>query len=134
MPKTNKIRRRLGLVPFFQFGSIADPWATLNPGAYPDSPTALVTLLNNVLKTISALAGVYVLVNFILAGYDFFGASGNPEKIALAWAKIWQSVLGLVIVLGAFIIAGVFGYVIYGNPTAIISPTIYGPGAPTPIP
>lgn len=127
MAKTAK-KRRLSLVPFFQFGSIADPWATINPGAYPDSPSALVTLLSNILKTASALAGVYVLINFIMAGYDFFGANGNPEKISGAWAKIWQSVLGLVVILGAFILAGVVGYIIYGDPTEIISPSIYGPG------
>jgi hypothetical protein len=35
----------------------------------------------------------------------YMSAEGDIKKTALAWAKIWQSVLGFVIIASAFVLA-----------------------------
>ena len=90
--------------------------------------SGLITLLNNLLNLMIVGAGLFALVNFILAGYGFMTASGDPQEIEKAWNKIWQSLLGLVIVAGSFTIAAVFGQIIFGSYDAIINPQIKGPG------
>lgn len=107
------------------FGQIPAPpgvekWGGLTGGG-------LVNFLNAILRVLIIVAGIWVLINIILAGYQFIGAAGKPEEIQKAWAKIWQSLLGLLFVAGAFVLAAIFGQIIFGDPTAIIMPTIRGP-------
>ena len=89
--------------------------------------SGLITLLNSVLNLMVMGAGIFALVNFILAGYGFITAGGEPQKIENAWAKIWQSLIGLVIVAGSFTLAGIFGKLIFNDFGAIINPEIQGP-------
>jgi len=56
-------------------------------------------------------------------------SAGNPEKTSGALARINMSLIGLVIIAGANIIAAIIGQVLFGSWTAIINPQIYGPGA-----
>jgi hypothetical protein len=109
-------------------GEVANPWGVLNPNYPAESGAGLVTLLNNLLKTAIVISGIWALINIIVAGYEFISAEGNPEKITKAWNKIWQSLLGVLIVAGSLVLAAIFGQIIFGDPTAIINPRIYGPG------
>lgn len=88
----------------------------------------LMILLNNVLRLVIVLAGLFAFFNILIAGFGFLGASGDPKKVEAAWAKIWQSMLGLLIILGSFILAAIFGWLLFGDARAIMSPKLYGPG------
>jgi hypothetical protein len=83
--------------------------------------------LNLIFNLLVIGAGLYALINFLLAGYSFMSAGDDPKKIEGAWAKIWQTVLGLAFTAGAFVLAAIFGWIIFGSPTAILSPTIPTP-------
>jgi hypothetical protein len=110
-------------------GSITDPWATISPGSYPGTEgQGLIILLNNILKTTIVVAGIWSLINLIVAGFAFMSAQGSPEKITDAWNKIWQTLVGLTIVAGSLVLAAIFGYLVFNDPMAIIQPKIYGPG------
>ena len=107
------------------FGQIKPP-----PGVsqYSGSHGAgLVKFLNNILRLLIIGAGLFALFNFIIAGYEFITAGGDAQKINQAWAKIWQSLLGLVVAAGSFTLAAVFGKLIFGRWDAILTPTIYAP-------
>ncbi len=113
-----------------QFGNVVNPFKSINnasPLASSNQGSGLIILLNTLLKTAIVIAGVYVLFNIILAGYTFLGAGGDPKKVQAAWEKIYQSVIGLVVVAGSLILAMVFSYLIFGNPLEIISPQIFTP-------
>jgi hypothetical protein len=60
----------------------------------------------------------------IFAGFQYISASGDVKKTEAAWAQIWQSLVGLLIISAAFIIAGLVGRLTGIN---ILTPTIYGP-------
>jgi len=55
--------------------------------------TGIMTLLNNFLKLIFIVAGLYVFMNIIIAGFTYMNAGGDPKKLTQAWEKIWQSLL-----------------------------------------
>ena len=84
----------------------------------------LVTIL---MRTIIVIAGVYATFNFLIAGLSFMSAGGDPKKIADAWAKIWQTMLGLVFTAGAFVIGGIVSYLLYEDLRTIFSIRIFGP-------
>ncbi len=80
--------------------------------------------LNRILQILIIIAGVYSLINLIIAGYSFLSAGDDPKKVAGAWQKIWQTLLGLAFAAGAFVLAAIFGQLIFGNPFFILKPEI----------
>ena len=90
----------------------------------------IVLFANNILKLIITIGGVLTFLNILFAGVTFITAAGDPKKIEQAWTKIWQSVLGLAIIAGSFVIAAIIGWILFGDATAILSPNVYGPGQP----
>ena len=73
------------------------------------------------------MAGLYTFWNLILAGYGFMSAGGEAKAIEKAWAKIWQSLMGLLVVAGSFVLAMIFGWLIFQDATVLIAPKIYTP-------
>lgn len=69
-------------------------------------------------------AGIYALFNLVLAGYAFMSAGDDPKKVAGAWAKIWQTLLGLVFAAGALVLAAIIGYLIFGEANILLRPSI----------
>ena len=106
------------------FGCVSPP-----PGVkdYGDFKTGLIPFANNILKLMIVGAGIFAFINIIVAGYGFLSAGGDSKKVEAAWNKIWQSLLGLAFVAGSFVLAAIFGWLIFKDPTAILNPKIYGP-------
>lgn len=104
------------------FGKVNAPQALNRFGGVESG--GIGNLLNIILRVMVVGAGIYSLFNFVLAGYSFLSAGDDPKKVEAAWAKIWQTALGLAVAAGAFVLAGIFGYLIFGNWDAILSPTI----------
>jgi uncharacterized protein (DUF2062 family) len=118
------------------FGTIENPFRAtikggLGVGAYEvGAPGAgLIIIISNLIKLSMVLAGVYTLINIILAGYGFLSAGGDSKLIQKSQERIWRSVLGLVIIVGSILIASVIGFVLYGSTgwNMLISPRIYTP-------
>jgi len=105
------------------FGTISLPESMT--AKYGNEPgTAIGTVIQYFIWILIIGAGIYALINFILAGYAFLSAGEDPKKITGAWAKIWQTALGLLVVAGAFVLAAIFGQLIFGRWDFIINPTI----------
>lgn len=101
------------------FGSIP------NPTKYGGSEgQGLFLFISNVFRLIGIIAGLVLVFQLIMAGFAYISASGDPKKAEAAWTKIWQSLLGIVIVSAAFVIASVVGRF---TGIDILNPTIYGP-------
>lgn len=83
-----------------------------------------IDFANTILKVVIVGAGLYAFINIIVAGYQFLGAEGDVKKVETAWKKIWQSLLGLAFVAGSFVLAAIFGKLIFNDWTAILSPKI----------
>ena len=90
--------------------------------------TAPVTYTNNVISGVIGIFFIVALIYFfwhlVFAGLHLIGSDGDPKKFQQAGDTITQSVLGLVVVSGAFIIAGLVSRFTGIN---IINPVIYGP-------
>lgn len=104
------------------FGSVKEPDALSKFGGVEGG--AIGKLINFIFNTLIVAASVWALLNLILAGYAFISAGDDPKKIEAAWAKIWQTILGLAVAAGAFVLGSIFGQIIFGNPKAILSPEI----------
>lgn len=97
-------------------------------GAYDQPGGGLVGFLNNIFKLITLTAGFFAIVNFILAGYGIMGAAGDPEKLSKAQGKIWNSIIGLILIVASFAFAALLGWMLFKDTNAILNLKIYGPG------
>lgn len=104
------------------FGTIVAPSPLAHFGTDPG--VAIGKLIQLAIWILIIGAGIFALFNFILAGYGFLSAGSDPKKVEGAWAKIWQSALGLAVAAGALVLAAIFGQLIFGSATAILNPTI----------
>ena len=107
------------------FGNIQPPDAIkkyIHPGDDPGQ--GLFTLISNVIKLISVIAGLLLILQLITAGYAFISANADAKKIEAAWSKIWQSLVGLLIISSAFALAGLIERF---TGLQIINPVIHGP-------
>jgi hypothetical protein len=102
------------------FGEIEPPEALSGQEAGP----GIGGLIQRVIWLLIIGAGIYALFNLILAGYAFMSAGDDAKKVAGAWAKIWQSLLGLAVAAGSFVLAAIFGQLIFGDPRFILNPSI----------
>lgn len=107
------------------FGNITPPDSVSKYTATPGRGVG--SLIQIAIWVLIVVAGIYALFNFILAGYGFLSAGDDAKKIAGAWAKIWQTALGLTVAAGSLVLARIFGQLIFGDPTFIMNlriPTI----------
>jgi hypothetical protein len=103
-------------------GTITNPL----PGKYAQI-TGITVFFTNILRLIFLGAGIFALLNFIVAGMMYMNAGGDAKYLGLAWAKIWQTLLGLAIMVSSFAMAALFGYLFFGDAGYMLNPIIYGP-------
>lgn len=107
------------------FGSELEPHRGIQ--VYGTEASGLIKLFNNILRVAIYASLIFALINFLFAGIQYIGSSGNPEITKQASSKIWISLLGLVVAASSLVIAGILGLVFFGDASAIINPVIYGP-------
>lgn len=64
----------------------------------------LEPLFSNVVQALVALVGVALFVMFLVAGFSFLFSSGDPKKLEQAKGTLTNAIIGLVIIVGAYII------------------------------
>jgi len=103
------------------FGTVVAPQSAFS-GNTPE--VAIGKLIQIVIWILIIGASIYALINVILAGYSFMSAGDDSKKIAGAWAMIWQTMLGLAVAAGAFVLAAIFSQIIFGDFNTILNPII----------
>ncbi len=107
------------------FGNISPPDGISQYIANSDTKGGAIFLFISILlKFVGVIAGIYAVIQILLAGFTYVSSNGDPKKNEQAWAMIWQSLLGLLIVASAFTIGAVVGSIFKIN---ILNPTIYEP-------
>lgn len=104
-----------------------NPFKLVNPTAYKNSETGLQSLVSNLLGAATIVAGLGFLIYFVVGGIQWITAGGDKAGLESAKGKIMHGLIGLVIV--------VFAWVIVAIVQAVLGLDILNfkfPGAPTP--
>lgn len=77
--------------------------------AFADSGdvTKIQTFIQSVIQVLVTLAGLVSAVFFVWGGIGYITSSGNPESLDKSKKTIFYSAIGLVIVLGAFVLSNI---------------------------
>lgn len=81
----------------------------INPGA---NASNLSNIINNVLKIIFMVAALLVLVFLIIGAFQWIVSGGDKEAVGKARQRITAALIGLAILVLAFVILGVVGTIV----------------------
>lgn len=101
-------------------GTISDP----HSGTLAGGAANLTSLLGAIIRLITIVAGIYAFINFLVGGFGFITSGGDPQAVSRSWSRIYQSLIGLAVVVLAFVFAGLMELLLDID---ILDPTITGP-------
>jgi len=92
----------------------------------------IVLFASRLLRIATILAGIWVMANFILAGIDFITNAGNTETMGKVKDRLTYSLIGIILVVSAYTVAGIIGLVFFGDAGFILNPDLETLGALSP--
>ena len=105
-------------------GTLPNPLENLGDVFGSGGTGGLILMINNTLRLVFIVAGMYAFINILIAGGKYMTAGGDAAQIEECWAKIWQSLVGLIIMIGAFAFAVLIGQLFFGDAGALLNPSI----------
>jgi len=81
------------------------------------------------LRLFFIIAGLLVFGNFIYAGYIYITQAGDSKAHTLVRERVTFSIVGLVVMVSAFIVASLAGAIVFGDAGFILNPSITQYGA-----
>ena len=99
----------------------------------PGTPSiGILRFISNALKFFAVLCGLLVFFNILYAGYEYITGAGKTDVHVKVRERLTWSLIGLILLIAAYMIAALIGLFIFGDPTFLLNPdlTKYGALAP----
>jgi hypothetical protein len=106
------------------FGTIEPPAGVDKYGDLEQG--GLILFASNGIRLATTVAGVWVMLNFILAGWKYISGADNSKSASEAAQMMTNSVIGLAIIVGSYTLAAIAGLVFFGDASYILNPKITG--------
>lgn len=69
-------------------------------------------MISTIIGVMTAVAAIWFIFQFIIAGYQWIQSGGDKNNLSEARDKITNSLIGLIIVVAAWIIIGIVGKIL----------------------
>lgn len=76
----------------------------LGSGFAESDETTMAQVVATVIEAFLGLLGIIFLVLIVYAGYNWLTARGEEEKVNKAKDTLWRAIIGIIIVVGAYVI------------------------------
>ena len=86
-----------------------------------DDPNGIENFINRGFRLVFVAFGLYALLNFVLAAFNFINSQGEAKNLEKAKKLFTNSVVGLALLAITFLVAGVLGAVFFGNWDALLN-------------
>lgn len=109
------------------FGTIEPPAGVAEYQSQVDASSGeigLILFLSNVIRLVTVVAGIWTMFNFIFAGWIYLTSAGDSSAGEKVSQKMTNSMIGLAIVALAYTLAGLAGYLIFGDASYILNPEL----------
>lgn len=74
--------------------------------------TTLSTLINPIINDILIISGIFAFVTILLAGFAYITAGGDKAKTDQASQALTYGIIGLVVVVAAFVVTRILGAIL----------------------
>ena len=87
------------------------PWGNmaLQGNEVTPAASAFVSIISNIIGIMTIIAGIWFIFQFIIGGYGYMTAGGDPKKMSDAAKKITSAFIGLLVVVAAYAIMSLLG-------------------------
>lgn len=92
-----------------------------------ESAIGILVFMTRIIQLIFVVGGIWVMYNFISAGFIYLNAEGDAKAHGEVKNKITMSVIGLLIIVLSYGFASLIGLLFFGQADFILNPTIQGP-------
>lgn len=89
-------------------------------GSWNDADNGIESFINRGFQLVFVVFGLYALLNFVLAAFNFINSQGEAKNLEKAKKLFTNSIIGLALIAVTFIVAGIIGAVFYGNWDALL--------------
>lgn len=107
-------------------GGVEPPTAISAINTQSGSDIGIIFFLSRAINFANIVAGILVMLNFVISGFLYVTGAGNASNMAKINQRMLWSVVGILMIVGSYTLAAIFGLVFYGDPTFIITPTLTG--------
>lgn len=107
-------------------GGVQPPTAVAEINAASGSEIGVIFFISRLLNFANIIAGILVMLNFVYTGFLYITGAGSSSNMGKINQRLTWSFVGILLIVGSYTLAGIFGVVFYGNPTYIITPTLSG--------
>lgn len=107
-------------------GGVEPPTAIAAINTESGQEIGLVFFASRALNFANIVAGILVMINFVVAGFSYVTSAGNSGNMVKINEKLMWSFIGILMIIGSYTLAAIFGLVFYGDPTFIITPVLTG--------
>lgn len=112
------------------FGSIKPPEPVTNTyGVLGGDGAGLTGFISDIIILLTIIGGIWALFNIIIGGLALITSDGDSAKLTEFGSKLSMTIVGLVLMVGAPLIAAIIGFLVYGDATMLLQPTLLGPGS-----
>lgn len=108
------------------FGQVSPPPGVARFDAASPSGLGVVPFISTGIQLFTIVTGLYVFLNFLLAGYEYITAGDNKAHQKVR-EKLTNSILGIFIIVAAYTITALISYILFRDPGFILNPVISGP-------
>lgn len=92
----------------------------------------IFSFISVALRLFTVICGLFMFFNFLWAGYALITKAGDTKAFTDVRERLQYAMIGLVIIVSAYMLAAIIGLVFFGNAGFILKPDIsqYGATAP----
>ena len=92
----------------------------------------IFSFISVALRLFTVICGLFMFFNFLWAGYALITKAGDTKAFTDVRERLQYAMIGLVIIVAAYMLAAIIGLVFFGNARFILKPDIsqYGATAP----
>lgn len=101
---------------------VQETYGVLGEGA------GLTGFISDIIILISIVGGIWFLINVLIGGFTLITSGGDSKKLSEFGSKLSMMVIGLILMVGAPLIAALIGFIVFGDTMSLLRPTIVGPG------
>lgn len=84
----------------------------------------IVLFISNFIRFIIILGGIWAFINIILAAFLYLTGGGKADTHSKVSSKFTMSIIGLLLMIVAYTVAALIGYLFYDNARFILEPKI----------
>ena len=106
------------------FGTINTPQGIEQINRQSGGDIGIIFFLSNMITLITIVGGLWILVNIVMAAFIYFTGQGKPDSHTKVRDKFTMSGIGLLLMIGSYLVAALIGLIFYGNANFILEPKL----------